>query len=66
MVTGITKHIIFRIQWIYILRSLYFIFSLLFFITFISKQILSVLFLTVMSGLLVIQNLHICLYTLIS
>jgi hypothetical protein len=56
MIIGMTKHFMFHIRWISILKFLYFhLFSKPFHITFlsdgISKQILSFLFLIIMSGL---------------
>jgi hypothetical protein len=60
MITGMTKHFMFHILWISILRFLYFnFFSATFCIIFLSnsiatsinKQVLSFLFLIIMSGL---------------
>jgi hypothetical protein len=60
MITGMIKHFMFHILWIYILRFLYFnFFSASFYITFLSdaiatsinKHVLSFLFLIIMPGL---------------
>jgi hypothetical protein len=68
MITGMTKHFMFHIRWISVLKFLYFnLFSDSFCITILSdsivtsfsKQILSFLFLIIMLGL------HISLYPLI-
>jgi hypothetical protein len=71
MITGMTKHFMFHILWIYILKFLYFnFFSDSFRITFlsdgiatsISKQILSFLFLIIMSDLFARTSLSVCIH----
>jgi hypothetical protein len=70
MITGMTKYFMFHIHWISILTFLYFnLFSDSFCITFlsdgiatsISKQILSVMFLIIMSGLFARTSLSVCI-----
>jgi hypothetical protein len=70
MITGMTKHFMFYIRWISVLKFLYFnFFSDSFCITFlsdgidtsISKQTLSFLFLIIMSGLFARTSLSVCI-----
>jgi hypothetical protein len=69
MITSMTKHFMLHIHWIFILRFLYYnSFSAPFCITFLSddiatlinNQVLSFLFLTIMSGLFARNSLSIC------
>jgi hypothetical protein len=69
MITGMTKHFMFHIRWISILKFLYFnLFSDSYCITFlsdgiatsVSKQMLSLLFLIIMPGLFARTSLSVC------
>jgi hypothetical protein len=70
VITGTTKHFMFHIRWIFILKFLYFnFFSDSFCIAFISdgiatsisKQILSLMFLIIVSGLFARTSLSVCI-----